>query len=310
MGYDYSVMFEELLSRRGISLERLHSFLRVADAGSIARAAGNDPVRQSQFSRQIGELEAFFGTQLTRRSGRTIALTGAGRDLAALARAQFRGYADFLKSRSGEMIEVNLGAGDSLITWLLVPKLAQFQRKFPLAQVKVFNLRSAEIIRRVSELRLDFGLARPELARPPLRHFVLGRVVYRLFLPRKFQRAAAHLSPREMLMKFPIATLGSDTEFFESVLRAAGRGGPSVNLRLVTESFPQAARAVLSGEYAAILPAHAAVDLEPGGAIALEVPLLREAGRRVALVWNPRMLRTRPDGEKMREALQSLLALA
>ncbi len=302
-------MFENLLSRRGLSLDRLHSFLKVAEAGGIARAAGDDVVRQSQFSRQIGELEEFFGTQLTTRHGRVLALTDAGRELAGLVRAQLRGFEDFLKSRSDEMIEVNIGAGDSLLTWLLVPKLEAFQRKFPRVQVKVFNLRSGEIIRRVSEMRLDFGLARAGLVRPPLKHHVLGRVDYRLFVPKKFQRQAAHLTPLEMLVKFPIATLGSDTEFFGTVLRSAERRGSLVNLRLVTESFPQAARAVLSGGYAGILPAHAAVDLEQNGVLAVELPFLREEARKVALVWNARVLRTRPEGEAMRTELQALLTL-
>lgn len=302
-------MFDELLSRRGLSLDRLHSFLKVAEAGGIARAAGDDVVRQSQFSRQIGELEEFFGTQLTTRHGRVLALTDAGRELATLIRGQLRGYEDFLTSRSDELIEVHIGAGDSLLTWLVVPKLEAFQRKFPRVQVKVFNLRSDEIIRRVSEMRLDFGLARSGLVRPPLKHHVLGKVEYRLFIPKKFQRQAAHLTPLEMLVKFPIATLGSDAEFFSSVLRSAEKRGSLVNLRLITESFPQAARAVLSGGYAAVLPAHAAVDLEPSGTIAYELPFLREEARKVALVWNARLVRTRPDGEAMQAELQSLLAL-
>jgi DNA-binding transcriptional LysR family regulator len=302
-------MFEELLSRRGLSLDRLHSFLKVAEAGGIARAAGDDVVRQSQFSRQIGELEEFFGTQLTTRHGRVLALTEAGRELAALVRGQLRGFEDFLKSRSDELIEVQIGAGDSLLTWLLIPKLEAFQREFPRVQVKICNLRSGEIIQRVAEMRLDFGLARAGLVRPPLKHHVLGRVDYRLFVPKKFQRQAAHLTPLEMLVKFPIATLGSDAAFFGSVLRSAERRGSLVNLRLVTESFPQAARAVLSGGYAGILPAHAAGDLEPFGAVAFELPFLREETRKVALVWNARLLRTRPEGEAMRAALQKLLAL-
>jgi DNA-binding transcriptional LysR family regulator len=302
-------MFDALLSRRGISLDRLHSFLKVADAGGIARAAGDDPVRQSQFSRQIGELEEFFGVPLTTRQGRVLALTEAGRELAALVRSQFRGYEDFFKARSDEPIEVHLGAGDSLLTWLVVPRLEAFQQQFPRVRLKISNLRSGEIITRVAEMRLDFGLARAGLVRPPLKAHPLGRIEYRLFLPRRFQRQAAHLSPLEMLVKFPIATLGSDTEFFGSLLLSAERKGSPVNLRLVTESFPQAARAVLSGGYAGILPAHAAVDLEGAGVVALDLPFFREAARKIALVWNPRTLRTRPGGEALRLALQELLTL-
>ena len=43
---------DALFAAGGLSLERLRSFLAVAEAGSIAKAAKGDPTRQSQFSRQ------------------------------------------------------------------------------------------------------------------------------------------------------------------------------------------------------------------------------------------------------------------
>ena len=43
----------------------VHMHLPMAEAGGIARAAKDDAVRQSQFSRQISELEQFFGVALT-----------------------------------------------------------------------------------------------------------------------------------------------------------------------------------------------------------------------------------------------------
>jgi len=75
-------MFEALFSTRGLSLDRLRSFLEMAEAGGIARAAPGDPVRQSQISRQIRELEEFFGTELTQRRGKGLVLTPAARRLA------------------------------------------------------------------------------------------------------------------------------------------------------------------------------------------------------------------------------------
>lgn len=62
-------MFQNLFSRSGFSMERLASFCAVADAGSIARVADKDPTRQSLISRQIRELETFFGVELVRRKG-------------------------------------------------------------------------------------------------------------------------------------------------------------------------------------------------------------------------------------------------
>ena len=55
------------MTAKGLSLERLASFLAVVDARGIARAAPGQPVRQSQLSRQIGELERALGVALFER---------------------------------------------------------------------------------------------------------------------------------------------------------------------------------------------------------------------------------------------------
>src|ERR1051325_593529 len=57
-------MFQKLFAESGLSLDRLKALLEAGAAGSIAKAARGDPVRQSQYSRQIKELENFFQTKL------------------------------------------------------------------------------------------------------------------------------------------------------------------------------------------------------------------------------------------------------
>lgn len=71
-------MFMELLQQGRLALDRLLSFCLVAQADGVTRAAKGDPARPSLFTRQIKELEEFFGTELIRRKGRGIVLTGAG----------------------------------------------------------------------------------------------------------------------------------------------------------------------------------------------------------------------------------------
>ena len=88
-------MMTDLLSQSGLSLDRLQSFCLVAEAGGVTKAAKGDAARQSQFSRQIKELEEFVGTELLRRSGRGVTLTEAGRQLHTLAREHFAALGDF-----------------------------------------------------------------------------------------------------------------------------------------------------------------------------------------------------------------------
>ena len=57
-------VYENLFSKAGLSLERLKTFIEVVEARGFTAAAKGDPTRQSQYSRQVRELEAYFGVEL------------------------------------------------------------------------------------------------------------------------------------------------------------------------------------------------------------------------------------------------------
>lgn len=297
------------MKKRGLSLERLHTFLLVADAGSIVRAAGADPVRQSQFSRQLGELEEFFGTQLTQRTGRSLRLTEAGRRLAITARTQFDGLNDFLQEAEQSPVQVSIGAGDSLISWTVIPKLAELQKKFPRLRVKVHNLRSRDIVERLRELRLDFGLIRSQTVRPPLKQARLGSYGFRLFVPKTLV-GSGRQKPETLLASLPLALLGSDTDFYEGLMDVAARRGIALPVQLLTDSFPQAMRAVREGGYASVLPEGATKDLDPKEFKSYPLPFLAPLARTISLAWNPRLIRTRLEGDHIRLELARLLSFA
>src|SRR4051812_48478448 len=110
-------MVADLLSESGLSLERLQSFCRVAEARGVTRAAQGDPTKQSLYSRQIKELEQFFGAELMRRKGRGIVLTTAGQRLHSIAREQFAALRDLKAECRAQPFEIVIGAGESFIQW-------------------------------------------------------------------------------------------------------------------------------------------------------------------------------------------------
>src|SRR5215470_15842414 len=116
-------LFADLFARRGLSLDRLRAFLAVADAGSIARVAPSDATRQSQLSRQIGELEDYFGQALVERRGRGLVLTAAGEQLAATVREAFAGLREVVAHGAAQPVTATLGAGDSMLNGWLIPVL-------------------------------------------------------------------------------------------------------------------------------------------------------------------------------------------
>src|SRR3954469_16275610 len=123
-------MFETLFAERGLSLDRLKVLIEVRDAGSIAQAAPGDSVRQSQYSRQLRELSEFFGCEVAQRRGKLLKLTSEGERLAELARDQLRSLDDFRCECRQKTVAFSIGAGDSLIQWLVIPRLGKIMDEF------------------------------------------------------------------------------------------------------------------------------------------------------------------------------------
>ena len=71
---------------RNLDLTALRSFVAVADAGGVTRAAGFLNLTQSAVSMQIKRLEEALDLALLDRTGRGVALTGAGEQLLSYAR--------------------------------------------------------------------------------------------------------------------------------------------------------------------------------------------------------------------------------
>src|SRR5437867_2102761 len=95
-----------LFAKAGLSLERLRTFIAIVSAKGISNAAPDNPTRQSQFSRQLKELEDCFGAELIVRGRGRFALTAAGRDLFQIVQSHFaamENLADRCANRSVEM---------------------------------------------------------------------------------------------------------------------------------------------------------------------------------------------------------------
>lgn len=71
---------------RNLDMTALRSFVAVAEAGGVTRAAGFLSLTQSAVSMQIKRLEQALGQTLLDRSGRGVALTAAGEQLLGYAR--------------------------------------------------------------------------------------------------------------------------------------------------------------------------------------------------------------------------------
>ena len=178
--------FDRLFTEKGLSMERLAALVEVDDAGGIANAAPDDDSRQSLISRQISQLEKFFDIELKNKTGKTVRLTPAGKHLAKLAREHLQSLEEFQRSCSKQPTEVVIGAGDSLLQWLVLPRIHKVREALQGSVVELQDLQNAAICNALQDHVIDFGLLRSDLVtRGSLTGKSLGKFGYSLFIPDK-----------------------------------------------------------------------------------------------------------------------------
>jgi DNA-binding transcriptional LysR family regulator len=299
-------MVSELLQRGGLSFDRLQSFCLVAEVGGVTKAAKGDPAKQSLYSRQVRELEEFFGTELIRRKGRGIVLTEAGIGLHTIARENFTALSDFKNECQGRAVEIVIGTGDSIIQWLLLPRLAEIRKNIPRVRFKFLNLPTDEAMKRLADGLIDFALVREDAITRPMQLVSLGVLRYSLFIPQTLKPATRPKGDLELLDDLPLATIDGEGSFRAALAETARKQKIKVNIQIECSSFPLAARAVTKGEMAAILPEIAAAELEKDGALMVPLDFLRHFDRKIGLGSNARSIRIRPILQKVAESLTKL----
>ena len=198
--------YESLLNRGGLSLDRLRNFALIAQAGGLSRAAGGDATRMSLFSKQVKELEGFFGVALTRRQGRIVKLTEAGDRLAQLAQAQLSGLADFQQTCQGLPQTISLGSGNSSVEWLVMPQMAKLRQILPNTRFEFYDGRTEDLVRQLTDMSLDLALVREDAVARPLKSKRLMMLTFSLFLPKRLAATIREDNLKAAMGELPLAT--------------------------------------------------------------------------------------------------------
>jgi DNA-binding transcriptional LysR family regulator len=307
---DCTVMFEDLFAQSGLSLERLKTFREIVAAGGITAAAGDDANRQSQFSRQLKELERYFGVELLKRGRGPAELTDAGQRLYEIVGHTLRSLEEFRGTCAGQPIELVVGAGESLIQWLLLPRLPGLSEAHPRLAVTFQNLKTDEVLRGVLDGELDFGVVTRCEAHRSLSCVPLGKLEFRLFAPAALLPANAKLKMKSNLLgHLPLAMLEGSAGIRRAVEQEAQRAGVKLNVRLRFTSYPQLAQAVQSLNVAAIMPELATDSFKGVDVRMVSLPFLGILSRQVSLVWNRKTAEVRPAIAKYSRLLPAIFRM-
>jgi DNA-binding transcriptional LysR family regulator len=290
-------MFERLFMDRGLSLDRLRALVETGAAGSMVKAAGGDLARQSQYSRQIKELESFFQIKLIERHGKGIRLTPQGRELARISRFFLLGLSNFQRGCVSEKQTFRLGGGATFLEWWLLPLLSH-----P-ALLREGNSYSMEIVpdsdleRRLHDLTLDFGVVTSVTLSRPLQTRELFRWRLKLWVPRSLCRTEAEA--RRAFRERRLALVLPRDELSPASHPALDGHKP----RLVCASFLEAKAALERQGLAAFLPDFLSPEPRSGKFLTIEAPELETAVYSYRLAWNPRLLRLNPHAIRLRDFL-------
>jgi len=303
-------MFKNLFTQSGLSLERLKTFREIVAAGGITAAAGDDSNRQSQFSRQLKELERYFGVELLKRGHGPVTLTDAGQRLYEIVGHTLRALEELRGTCAGLPVELVVGAGESVIQWLLLPRLPGLAQAHPRLAVTFHNLKTDEILRHVLDGGIDFGVVSRCEPHRALSAAPLGKLEFCLFAPSDLLPANPKLKIKsEILGDLPLAMLDGSAGIREAVEKEAQRMGVKLNVRLRFSSYPQLAQAVQNLRVAAIMPKLAAASFDGTDVRAVHLPFLGDLSRQVSLIWNRKAAEVRPSIAKYARLLSAMFRM-
>ena len=153
-----------------IDFEYFKIFYYVAKYGNITKAAAAMGNSQPNVTRVMKLLEAQLGCRLFLREARGVSLTEEGELLYShveiayrhlwSAQTELRGR-DSLRSGT-----VEIGATETALHLFLLDALQDFRRRHPAVRIKIHNHTTPEIIKRLTDGKLDFAVVTTPYAMP------------------------------------------------------------------------------------------------------------------------------------------------
>jgi DNA-binding transcriptional LysR family regulator len=296
-------MFSHLFAEGGLSLNRVKSLLEVAAAGSIVKAADGDSVKQSQYSRQIKELEDFFQVKLMERHGKGIRLTANGRELARISRFFLLGVSNFRRGCLTEEQTFRIGASATFTECFLLPLLAKPSTIKGRTRFAVETVMDDEIERRLHDLTLDFAIVTNATLSRPLQVKDVGEWRLKFWVPKTVCKreadARSAFAEKELSLAFPERELAIAE--FESL-----KDYPPF---LLCSNFLEALTALRTKALATFLPDFLAHG-DNFDSLQINVPEIEAKTFCYRLAWNPRLLRLNPHAVRKRDFLAHSLCAA
>lgn len=267
---------------KGLSLDRLETLTRIVAEGGIALAAGGDPNRQSQFSRQLAELEGWFGLPLLDRSTTPNRPTAEALRIAASTEAFLRELDGIREAAGAGRRTVVFGAGERMLRSYLIPwagRLPQDGLRF------IFrNLSSRSIRAELVGNRVDIGIVRRTDCPPGFSKCELPPLPMRLLLPEGLACRRRKWTWRE-LAGLPLVVLEGQGGFARFIGEQAMNAGVSLDLAVECSTWTQVIDAMRECKLAGFLPQNLERQFPDGFSVAT-MPCLADYADEYVIAWS------------------------
>jgi len=191
-----------------MDFDQLHTFLEIVRLGSFSRAAEACYRSQPAVSAQIRQMEEELGTKLFDRVASRVTLTVAGKRFAEYA----RDILDLRRRAMQEMGELNsvprgelvIGANEASCLYILPTVFGEFKKTYPEVQISIYRTHGAEVVQRVLDSALDFGVAQLPVQDRRLERVVIHTDEICLAVPPSHPLARASQIEAEQLAPYPL----------------------------------------------------------------------------------------------------------
>ena len=146
-----------------MNIENIEAFVYAFQLGSFNKAADALFLTQPSVTARIKSLERELDTQLFNREGKQISLTEKGKQFLPQAQHILETYEKVkLELRQKQPAKENLIIGCSLTvsTYILPLLIPNFREQFPLVRIQVMTGHSQDILHKVLNEEVDFGILR------------------------------------------------------------------------------------------------------------------------------------------------------
>lgn len=288
-----------------IDLDALRAFARVAELGSLARAATALEVAQSGVSRRIATLEAALGGRLFHRTGRGVTPTALGARLLPRARAVLAELDALAEDARGESASpsgtVDLGLVPAVSRPLVAALTRRLRREAPRIRLRALEAYSGQIEEWLADGRIDIGLFNRYR-----RGAVRGAELFLesdIVLVRAGRAGRLADVPFRALAGVPLVLPPRPNSLVAAVLDLAARHQVRIDLALEAGSPALIRDAVERAGLATLIPQHLAAREYTGGFTAARIvkPALHQRTWLMLTTRRPATLAARTVGRILRE---------